>query len=269
MSLFNTGIRPAVDAHLLAQAAVKRDYGDYWSASAAGYCMRKQIFQRLGLPEIGEDARKQRVFSAGHIFHDWIQELTREAGLSIAQEVELQDEKLMIRGHFDDLVLVDNNLILYDYKTVNSRSFTYAKANGNTMSHYHRLQLATYMYMLRKNGITAPVEEDEDSIKTKFSEAKRLINLSEARILKISKDDLRMEEQQLLWTPELEKEIVEYWSTLNGYWASRTIPKCTCHLYEGGFLAREKFNPYFYEGKPCSLAYYTKMKEEGKLHEVA
>src|SRR5665213_1480762 len=108
MSLFDTGIRPTIDAHLIAEAEKERDYGDYWSASSAGYCMRKQIFQRLKVPPVKPvDARKQRVFTAGHIFHDWIQELTQKAGISVAQEVELQDEDLMVRGHFDDLVLID------------------------------------------------------------------------------------------------------------------------------------------------------------------
>ena len=149
-SLFETGIIPLVNDYLELEAAKVRDYGDYWSASSAGYCMRKVIFDRLKVPPVTEDARKQRVFSSGHIFHQWIQELTKAAGISVAQEVELQDEKLMVRGHFDDLVLVDGKLILYDYKTQNSQAFTWAKKQQRPMSHYHQHQLATYIYMLRK-----------------------------------------------------------------------------------------------------------------------
>src|SRR5665213_3322496 len=104
MTLFDSGIRPAIDAYLQSKREEVRDYGDYWSASSAGYCMRKSIFERLGVPPVSEDARKQRVFSSGHIFHNWIQEITKGAGLSIAQELELQDEDLMVRGHIDDLV---------------------------------------------------------------------------------------------------------------------------------------------------------------------
>src|SRR4051812_41664222 len=104
-SLYDTGVRPILDNYLIEEAKKKRDYGKYWSASSAGYCMRRVIFERLGVPPVVEDARKQRVFSAGHIFHSWIQGITKAAGLSIAQEVELQDEDLMIRGHFDDLVV--------------------------------------------------------------------------------------------------------------------------------------------------------------------
>lgn len=209
MSLYDTGVRQLVDDYLVEESRKVRDYGSYWSASSAGYCMRKVIFERLGVPKIEQegDARKQRVFTAGHIFHDWIQGITKSAGVSIAQEVELQDEDLMIRGHFDDLILADDKLILYDYKTVNSRSFMWAKKNGNTMSHFHRMQLGTYMYMLRK-GINERL----------FDYKVQMMGLSEARILKIEKENLMMGEQQLMWTPDLERDVVQYWTTLNGYW---------------------------------------------------
>lgn len=274
--LFNTGIRPVVDQYLLDEAAKVRSYGDYWSASSAGYCMRKLIFERLGVPTTQEaDPRKQRVFSAGHIFHEWLQKLTRDAGISIAQEVELQDEDLMVRGHFDDLVLVDasihtyrdplavveaadwppKKLILYDYKTVNSRSFMWAKKNGNAMSHYHRMQLGTYMYMLRNyKGL---ITRSDVTITNK--------DLTEARILKIEKENLMMMEQQLMWSASLAREVITYWNKINELWRLKKIPPCACADHEGGFMAQEKFNPFFYDGEPCSIKYYNKCKKEGLL----
>lgn len=295
--LFSTGIRPLVDDYLALEAAKVRDYGDYWSASNAGYCQRKVIFERLGVPPVTVDARKQRVFSSGHIFHEWIQGITKAAGVSVAQEVELQDEKLMVRGHFDDLVLittpewipdvqikgkdqlgnpaeVDNgeykqHLILYDYKTQNSQAFTWAKKQQRGMSHYHTMQLGTYMYMIRRKSFTIPVlfvDETEGGVKEID-----VTTLAEARILKISKDDLRMAEEQLLWSPDLEKKVVEYWTTLNGYWREKKIPACTCHLFEvndktgKGFMADPRYNPYFYNNQPCSIDWYNKCKAEGLL----
>jgi hypothetical protein len=248
-TLYETGVRQLIDDYLIEESKKVRDYGDYWSASSAGYCMRKVIFERLGVPKNNEDARRQRVFTSGHIFHDWIQELTKAAGVSIAQELELQDEELMIRGHFDDLILADDKLILYDYKTVNSRSFMWAKKNGNAMSHFHRLQLGTYMYMLRK-GLNERL----------FDYKMQMMGLEEARILKIEKDALMMGEQKLEWTPDLERDVVQYWKTLNGYWKSQTLPKCTCADFEGGFMAKEAYNGYFYDGEPCSIEYYKKWK---------
>jgi hypothetical protein len=275
MSLFDTGVRPAIDSWLLREAEKTRDYGDYWSASSAGYCMRKNIFERLGVPHVkkDDDARKQRVFTAGHIFHSWIQGITKKSGLSIAQEVELIDDDLMIKGHFDDLVLVERGtisnegterlpagsvtvpikrLILYDYKTQNSRAFDYKRP----MSHYYKMQLGTYMYMLRNTDLWGIV-----AFTDKLKAEKAREQITEARILKMDKDTLRMAEEQLLWSPELEKEVVGYWTTLNGYWTKKTIPKCTCDKYENGFLAREAYNPYYYEGEPCSIAWYKQFKE--------
>lgn len=266
-SLFQTGIRPLIDSHLLEESRKLRDYGDYWSASSSGYCMRRLIFERLGVPKIEQEdeARKQRVFTAGHVFHEWIQKITKDTGLSIAQELELQDEDLMVRGHIDDLVLIDGKLILYDYKSVNSRAFIWAKKNGNKISHYHRMQVGTYMYMLRN------MDKDIEKSKSGLSFSNHIIgnnfsteNLTEARILKIEKENLMMMEQQLLWSPELEKDVVGYWKTLNAYWKTRKIPACTCDKYEGGFLAKEKFNPYFFSGKPCSIEYYESVKDKLK-----
>lgn len=290
-SLFDTGIRPLVDAYLKKKGEEKRDYGKFWSASSAGYCMRKLIMERLGVPRVSEiDARTTRVFESGHVFHEWLQRITKDAGISIAQELELQDENLMIRGHIDDLVLVGESyktldpttikpfklgvevlqpvlaeeitprhLILYDYKTVNSRSFMWAKKNGNAMSHFHKMQLGTYMYMLRKDPHFSWAGEKELGSRPEWL---KLSDLSEARILKIEKDALMMGEQQLMWTPALEKEVYGFWSTLNGYWKNKKLPKCTCGDYEGGFMAKPAYNPFYYKEEPCSLEWYKLWKEK-------
>ena len=192
-----------------------------------------------------EESRKTRVFEAGDIFHAWMQGITKEAGISLAQEIELTHPGLNIVGHIDDLIQTETGLILYDYKTVHSKSFYWAKKSGMKMSHYHRYQLGTYMYLLRES--TYP-------------------ELVEARILKISKDDLAMSEHELLWGPELEEDIVMYWTVLNRHWDERTLPPCTCGDVEPnpktgvGFMALEKWNPYFYKGEPCSIEWYKEFK---------
>lgn len=270
--LFNTGIRPAVDAYLKKKSEETRNYGQYWSASSAGYCQRLVIMRRLGVPKVPElegNAAQTRIFEAGHIFHEWMQRITKDAGLSIASEVELQDEDLMIRGHFDDLVLVERelkpgellpvkdikhptedelhpkHLILYDYKTAHSASFKFNK--GRPMGHYHTMQLGTYMYMLRDFMASLRAQRKE-----------YLANCTEARILSISKDDLRMDEKQLMWSPELESKVVDYWTTLNKYWEEKKMPPCTCLEHDGGFMGRRSakgkiYGDYFYNDEPCSL----------------
>lgn len=89
-----------------------------------------------------------------------------------------------------------------------------------------------------------------------------IAGLTESRVMKISKDDLRLDENQILWSEELEQEVVNYWTTLNQYWADKRIPPCTCADREGGFMAKEKFNPYFMDGEPCSLKLLVKFKKE-------
>lgn len=237
-NLFNTGIRPAVDEYIQKKREEERNYGEYWSASSAGYCMRRVIFERLKIPYVKEEARKQRVFSAGDIFHEWIQRITKNAALSMGQEILVEDKDLMIRGHVDDLINIDNHFIVYDYKSAHSRSFSYAK--DRPMSYYHKMQLGTYLYMLHQPGWQAVFGD-----------------IKEGRVMKISKDDLRMLEHQLLYTPALEKEVVAYWKSLNSYWNRKKLPKCTCDKYEGGFMAREAYNPFWYKGEPCSIEWYS------------
>lgn len=266
-SLFKTGIRPAIDAYLKAKSEEVRNYGEYWSASSAGYCMRLNIMKRLGVPkvpELDDNAVQIRIFEAGHIFHEFLQRITKNAGLSVASEMELQDEKLMIRGHFDDLILQDGKLLLYDYKTAHSASFKFKKRQTE-IGHYHKYQLATYMYMLRKYK-----KEEHTESPNELWNIKGLDNLGEARILSISKDDLRLDEKQLIWNPALEKEIYGYWATLNGYWKAKKIPKCTCLEHDGGFMGRRSskgkvYNDFFWQDEPCSLAWYAKCKAEGRL----
>lgn len=272
--LFNSGIRPAIDDYLQSEAEKRRDYGGFWPASSAGYCMRKVIFDRLQIPYTTDPtdlARKQRVFSSGHIFHKWIQEITKNSGLSIAQELEVIDEDLMIKGHIDDLVLVkgwftqghsdnmdidgeEDKLILYDYKTRNSRSFNYAKQPMET----HRMQVGTYMYEIRKGNYGLP---------GLLPYIRGLLDdLTEARTNNIEKDTLRQAEVQYLYDDELEKDVVDYWTKLNEYWNSQKLPPCTCE----SFMATERYNDYFYNGKPCSLEHAKKhpqLKENWKVNQ--
>lgn len=275
-NLYKSGLRPAFDAYMIERASEERDYGSYWSGSGAGYCMRKMIFDRLKVtPALPKDARLQKVFESGHIFHAWAQGVTVKAGISIAQEYRLQDNTLMIQGHFDDLIKTETGLILYDYKTANSRSFTYKK--GKPMGHYHRSQVGTYLTIIRKvvegDENVKVWEKDGDGLYNKdVTESfgrliKSLGDLKEGRILSISKDDLRMEETQLLWNNGLLDTITTYWNTLNEYWKARRLPPCTCGEYDKndktgiGFMASDRYNPYFYDGEPCSLKLYQLWKE--------
>src|SRR5690349_19302588 len=102
-----------------------------------------------------------------------------------------------------------------------------------------------------------------DFSKMTNEQLKMIAGLSESRVCKISKDDLRMSEQQLLWSDELEKEITDWWKKLNTYWKNKEIPPCTCASLEGGFMAKEAYNPFFYRGEPCSTEWLEQCRVDG------
>ena len=94
-----------------------------------------------------------------------------------------------------------------------------------------------------------------------------IVNLTDARVMSVSKDDLRLDEKQLLWSAGLEKEVVGYWKTLNGYWAKKTLPKCTCLDFDGGFMGKRSskgkfYNDFFYNDEPCSTEWAVKHKDK-------
>jgi hypothetical protein len=244
-TLYSSGILEPLDKFLDEQA--KSEYPDYWRASSAGQCMRKVIFERLGVPPVRPNARLNRVFEVGHIFHSWMQDATKQMNLSIASEEEIIDVDIKVVGHFDDLINKNGHLILYDYKTQNSKAFWWDKEKGKGMKYTHRMQLGTYMYMLRK----------------------KYPDLEDGRILKISKDDLMMSEEQLLWDKNIENDVVDYWTELEQYWQERKLPPCMCHVHDDGFMARDRYNPYFYNGEPCSIEWYQKWKAEQQAQEGA
>lgn len=287
MSLYDTGIRPKIDEYLESQA--HQDYPDFWRGSSAGYCQRYVIMKRLmvtPVPERQEDqARSTRVFEAGHIFHEWLQRITKNAGLSMSSEAEITDARIGVIGHFDDLIMLQERddkgqrigqprLILYDYKTANSMAFKYKREGIGDL---HRMQLATYMFMLRQNGLPATAltgagMDDREQL------TKMIRNLTEARILQIEKDTLRMREQELIYTPELQREVVDYWQTLQTHWEryqqDGTLPNCTCHIPDDGWFSRRTkkgkiYNDFFYHDEPCSQTWFdewkrTKAAEEAK-----
>lgn len=274
------------------------DYPDYWRGSSAGMCMRRVMFQRLGVPPAlysqekrDEHSRKTRVFQAGHIFHEFLQRVTRDAGISLNQEIELRHNGLSVRGHYDDLLLITDRLILVDYKSQHSMSFHWAKKFKRPMSLYHRLQLGTYLYILQciargdKDAVALSLDEHGEytvDITEQIHLELKAKPLKEGRIVLVSKDDLSTRQEKLLWNPGLEKEVTQYWKSLEGYWVNKTIPRCTCDETSRdpdqkptknnplglGWAATEKYNDFYYEGEPCSLKWY-EMWRDNKLPEFS
>ena len=136
-------------AYLINQQLLKEDdseYPDYWRGSSAGYCMRYNIFKRLHIPEVPETLedkpRQIGTLRCGTAIHEVVQSLTKSAKLSVEQESELKSKEWDMVGHFDDLIKFPNgDLVLVDYKTVNSKAFNYPLELKNT----HRMQVGSYL----------------------------------------------------------------------------------------------------------------------------
>ena len=172
----------------------------FWHGSDAGMCARKRTYKRQGLSGEAFDDRTLRVFEVGHMFHFWLQDLLNKQRVLLSCEEELKDTELNYLGHYDALVKIDDRLILYDFKTVNSMAFQYYMREG--FPPYHKMQLASYCYFLRRQ----------------FPE------LTEMRMLYVSKDDLRVEEVEIPYTQELEDKVLKELEILNKNWEKGELP---------------------------------------------
>lgn len=174
----------------------------YWHGSDMGICPRKRFFKRQGIGGEEFDERTKRVFKVGEIFHEWLQELLKQQGVLLSCEEELKDDKLNYKGHYDALVSFENDhLILYDFKTVNSMAFSYWEKGG--FPEYHKSQLMSYIYFLRKQKFPL---------------------LEEGRMFYISKDDFRVVEIPVLFNDEWEKKTEDELILLNNYWERGELP---------------------------------------------
>lgn len=81
---------------------------DSWSASSLGYCLRRQVLERRGVPPFTEpDEKTQRMFAWGDQLHKWVRTVYARCGLLVAQEVVVTDERRNIRGHIDAIITTD------------------------------------------------------------------------------------------------------------------------------------------------------------------
>lgn len=192
-----------INDYLTAELAKERKTGrSRWWASGAGYCMRRECYERAGISRVREeDPRSLRVMNAGKIFHRWAQGLIDAAVGEAHAERELTIPELDVVGHVDNIVQLAWGWTLVDYKSQHGDSFWHGKKNGTMLKDHQRLQLGTYLLGLQKDypGINGMV-------------------------LYISRDDLSINQEVVMWTSQLENDVRLYWDTLNNYWAKRDTP---------------------------------------------
>lgn len=184
-----------------------------WRASQIGGCPRAHFYKRAGVaPTTPPDERTNRIFQAGHIFHEFVQRIAEQHAKWVNIEQELYDESLDTGGRYDLLLEINGEKVLYDIKSQHSRSFWWmakqAKAGKPILEQYphHKTQLGTYLLLLRRKGV----------------------DVKKGRIFYLSKDDLAYEEVTMTLTPDLEKKILDEIKLLNSHWKAQTPPPCTC-----------------------------------------
>lgn len=186
-----------VDEYIAEKRAEQINSHDKFRVSDAGRCHLMRYWKRQGKSATDEpDARTQRVFEVGHIFHKWLQDLLQKKGILVEKEKEVEDIHRI--GHADAIIQNEKGLILYDFKTVHSRKFHYKRKEGNNGDIHYYMQAYTYATMLP-------------------------FGVSDIRIAYISKDDLCIEEVTV--PDEISETVMRDWSILIEAWKKGQEPE--------------------------------------------
>ena len=204
-------------AELIAQSLNKnlneeqrsQDYSKF-RVSDAGRCHLMRYWKRQGKPFSDvPDERTLRIFEVGRVFHIWLQNLLRLKKVLVAEEFEVQDKHRI--GHVDAVVMTEQGLVLYDFKTVHSKKFHYMKKFETDGDRHYAMQAYTYAMML-PFGVT------------------------DIRIAYISKDDLCIREVSINEEyPNIDEWVLKDWVKLIECWDSQTEPEPNPMDWECGY----------------------------------
>jgi CRISPR/Cas system-associated exonuclease Cas4 (RecB family) len=209
-----------VDAYIAEKRAESIRSHDKFRVSDAGRCHLMRYWKRQGKPFTDEpDARTQRVFEVGHVFHVWLQDLLTEKKMLVGKEFEVEDIHRV--GHVDAIVMAQEGLILYDFKTVHSRKFHYMR-NGDGDRHY-AIQAYTYATMLP-------------------------FGVVDIRVAYISKDDLCIEEISVN-TDDISDYVMQDWQTLINAWNRNLEPEPNPMSWECKYCSYKSSCQYALDGR--------------------
>lgn len=180
----------------------KRQRSGKFSPSSLGKCYRAQYWNRKDIaPSNPVDTRTLRVFKAGNLFHDFVQNLIIANNPEVKKEVLVENEDF--KGYAD---LVINGEVI-DIKSQHSKAFWYrSKLEWKELEPKllpNILQVVFYAVELGKER---------------------------ARLVMVSKDDLCIDEYPLLvsnYTLKLGEEI----ATLRDIWHYDALPKAEPRAY--------------------------------------
>lgn len=197
-------IQTLIDEALAKGNSTPRKRSHKFSPSSFGRCYRAQIWNRADVQKTDEpEDRVLRVFKAGKLFHDFVQEVITKNDPTIQTEVKVEEDDVI---GFADLV---NGDIVYDLKTVHSGAFHYMKEDISESKKPNILQVMYYAKMLGK---------------------------PKASLVFISKDDLCLKEYTLFldkkWEEELLFELTALRLAWNKYEGLKILPKAEPRAYK-------------------------------------
>lgn len=203
-------VTDAVDRYVASQEKPRVPDGT-WHPSAIFGCLRQATYAARSTPESDpKQPRDKRVLRIGHIFHEFVQEaIAKYPGVTAYCELDIAIPVLKVTGSLDVLVeFEDGRYELIELKTINSKAFAY----HDLPKEDHVKQVSAYMMALREVGAAdqfiSPLHDD----------------LQRARIVYISKDDLRIEEFTVIHSESREVEIAERIAVLESHRAAGTLP---------------------------------------------
>ena len=170
-----------------------------WNASKLGTCLTGVYLERLGIPPDEEfDARTLRVFSAGKTFEQWIIEMAKTPDVKFEEQVRIELPEYDVTGYADLVCEINGEKIIYEIKSKNSRAFWYMEKQKEGANFHHKMQAWLYM---------------------------KALNIPEARILYVSKDDLCLLEYPIkLDDQELAETTLNELRVLNEAWKQQLPP---------------------------------------------
>ena len=165
-----------------------------WNPSSFGMCFRQQYWNRKDeTPSNPPDAQQIRVFAAGQLFHDFVQNLICPT-LNDGREVLIESDD--VKGFAD--IVMDNEVI--DIKSQHSKSFWYMNKKGGDIKKEKYANWLQVLYYARELG-------------KKFG-----------RLVFVSKDDLCIQEyvQPLddYWLKQIDAEL----TALRYLWKKDELP---------------------------------------------
>lgn len=205
----------ALDAYVQANASI-REPDQKWHPSSIFSCARKAIYEYRGEEQSNpKDARSGRVLFVGTQWHEIVQAAVNAHGEvdEVYTEVPIDLPDLNIVGHADQLVRIGDRWELLEFKSISSRGFSYLKGQPKPE---HVEQAMVYLYAIRTAG--APdhngwvMDEHGNSNIPPLGDA-----LDRVRFVYISKDDLRIAEFTVHFTPEMEQSMRDRIALLNVY----------------------------------------------------